>query len=270
MLLAFIALVAMLNYAIGLPSRWHNNASLDEVNGFLLSTGQALPAGCDKADTGADILRCTHAAWLAVADHYHIEVPPDLTTLSGDESDKILRIEAAGTHIAARIPAQSPLEGTAIVGDCQQGRVAACGALLTLTQSETWTPSVRPPDLWPMLTLEFLLGWLFFPLAWLMGVPLADCQLVGQLLGEKMVLNEFIAYLHLADVVGDLHYRSIIICTYALCGFANFGSIAIQIGGIGGIAPARRQELAKLGMRAMIAGTIAAFMTATIAGALVT
>ena len=102
-----------------------------------------------------------------------------------------------------------------------------------------------------------------------MGVPWEDCHAVGQLLGEKMVLNELIAYLHLTEIIDTLRFRSIVICTYALCGFANFSSIAIQIGGIGSIAPSRRHDLSRLGMRAMIAGTIAAFMTATIAGALV-
>jgi CNT family concentrative nucleoside transporter len=84
-----------------------------------------------------------------------------------------------------------------------------------------------------------------------------------------MGINEFVAYLHLANIVDQLSYRGIVISTYALCGFANFGSIAIQIGGIGGMAPARRSDLAKMGIKAMIAGSIAAFMTATIAGALI-
>ena len=105
-----------------------------------------------------------------------------------------------------------------------------------------------------------------------MGVPWEDCFDIGKLLGIKMVLNEFVAYKELADMLRDgteLNRRSVIIATYALCGFANFSSIAIQIGGLGGIAPRRRSDLAKLGLRAMIAGTIAAFMTATIAGILV-
>ena len=84
-----------------------------------------------------------------------------------------------------------------------------------------------------------------------------------------MAVNEFVAYLHLSRIIDQLSYRSIVIATYAICGFANFGSIAIQIGGIGGMAPNRRQEIAKFGIKAMIAGTIAAFMTATIAGALI-
>ena len=119
------------------------------------------------------------------------------------------------------------------------------------------------------LTLELILGWLLSPLAWLMGVPWSDATAVGSLMGIKTVLNEFVAYLQLAAALGaegTLQPRSVIIATYALSGFANFSSIAIQIGGIGGIAPSRRQDLSKLGLRAMVGGSIAAFMTATVAG----
>ncbi len=122
------------------------------------------------------------------------------------------------------------------------------------------------------LSFQKLLGWIFWPLAWLMGIPAVDCSAAAQLLGEKTVLNEFVAYLHLAELLqGEgptLSYRSLVILTYALCGFANFGSVAIQLGGIGGIAPERRRDLARLGLRAMIGGTLAGFMTATIAGML--
>lgn len=119
------------------------------------------------------------------------------------------------------------------------------------------------------LSLGIILGWIFSPLAWVMGVPWADCEIVGRLLGEKMAINEFVAYASLANLLESgtvLHERSIVIATYALCGFANFSSIAIQIGGIGGIAPARRHDLARIGFKAMIGGTLAAFMTGTIAG----
>jgi CNT family concentrative nucleoside transporter len=126
-------------------------------------------------------------------------------------------------------------------------------------------------DIVPIVTMEMILGWIFWPLAFVMGVPFQDCAQIATLLGEKLVLNEFVAYAHLSDLLregSDLSYRSVVIATYALCGFANFGSIAIQIGGIGGIAPDRRSDIAKLGMRAMIGGTLAACMTATVAGAL--
>ena len=122
------------------------------------------------------------------------------------------------------------------------------------------------------ITIEWILGSILAPIAWLMGVPWQDAQIVGQLLGVKTVLNEFVAYLQLSSILGsgtELHPRSIVIATYALSGFANFSSIAIQIGGIGGIAPERRSDLSRLGLRAMIGGTIAAFVTATMAGMLI-
>ncbi len=121
------------------------------------------------------------------------------------------------------------------------------------------------------LSLERVLGWLLGPVAWLMGVPWQDAGSVGALMGLKTVATEFVAHLGLADVMaqGQLTPKGATIAAYALSGFANFSSIAIQIGGIGGIAPRRRQDLARLGLRAMIGGTIAAFMTAAIAGMLI-
>ncbi|HCP46041.1 MAG TPA: NupC/NupG family nucleoside CNT transporter [Deltaproteobacteria bacterium] len=121
----------------------------------------------------------------------------------------------------------------------------------------------------PNLTLEVMVGYIFWPMAWSMGVPAAECVAVGELLGIKVILNEFVAYLRLGDLAEGLSYRSMVIVTYALCGFANLGSIGIQLGGIGGIAPNRRSDLARVGFRAMIAGTLAAFLTANVAGALV-
>ena len=120
--------------------------------------------------------------------------------------------------------------------------------------------------------LTEILGWIFYPIAFVMGVAPDDCSTVGALLGEKLILTEFVAYTHLGELLaGDhgLQHRSVVIATYALCGFANFGSIGIQIGGISGIAPGRRSDLARLGIRAMIGGTLAACLTATIAGLLV-
>ncbi len=121
------------------------------------------------------------------------------------------------------------------------------------------------------LSLELMLGWVMAPVAWIMGVAWSDALTVGSLIGIKTVLNEFVAYLQLASLLQNgapLEPRSIIIASYALCGFANFSSIAIQIGGIGGIAPSRRSDLSRLGMRAMIGGTLATFMAATVAGAI--
>lgn len=121
------------------------------------------------------------------------------------------------------------------------------------------------------LNLEMILGFLFRPLAWVMGVPWAEADAVGTLLGLKTAANEFVAYSRFEDISAEnqLSEKSRVIATYALCGFSNFSSIAIQIGGIGGIAPERKSELASLGLRAMIAGTLACLQTATIAGLLI-
>lgn len=120
------------------------------------------------------------------------------------------------------------------------------------------------------VTLEIVLGYVLSPIAWIIGVPWGDAVNVGSLIGQKVVLNEFIAYLKLSQLAptGVLSQKAIIISTYALCGFANFSSIAIQIGGIGGIAPTRRSDLAKFGLKAVLGGSLATFMTATIAGVL--
>jgi concentrative nucleoside transporter, CNT family len=123
----------------------------------------------------------------------------------------------------------------------------------------------------PELSLQLILGTLLRPLAWLIGVPWHDSTYVGALVGIKATLNEFVAYAQFANdarhgVVVDP--RTSVIVTYALCGFANFGSIGIQIGGVGGLAPARRGEIASYGLRAMLAGNLAAFTSAAIAGVL--
>lgn len=122
--------------------------------------------------------------------------------------------------------------------------------------------------------LSTIFGYVLAPIAWVIGVPWQDANTVGSLIGQKIVINEFVAYLQLADIVNgrvegvELTEKGKLIATYALCGFANFSSIAIQIGGIGGLAPERRQDLAKFGLRAVLGGTLATFMTATIAGVL--
>jgi CNT family concentrative nucleoside transporter len=116
------------------------------------------------------------------------------------------------------------------------------------------------------LSLQQIFGWVFAPVAWSMGVPWRDAPTIGNLLGTRMALNEFVAYSQLGPLKGSLDPKSFTIATFALCGFANFSSIGIQIGGIGALAPTRRHDLARLGLRAMLAGTLANFITATIAG----
>ena len=122
--------------------------------------------------------------------------------------------------------------------------------------------------------LSTIFGYILAPLAWVIGTPWADATTVGSLIGQKVVINEFVAYMQLSEIIKGnvdgiaLSPEGRLIATYALCGFANFSSIAIQIGGIGGLAPDRRGDLAKFGLRAVLGGTIATLMTATIAGVL--
>jgi CNT family concentrative nucleoside transporter len=140
----------------------------------------------------------------------------------------------------------------------------------------TWLGDVTGLAAWlgKPTDLAAILGYVLAPLAWVIGVPWQDANVVGSLFGQKVVINEFVAYLQLADIVNGkvagtvLTDKGRLIATYALCGFANFSSIAIQIGGIGGLAPERRHDLARFGLRAVLGGSLATFMTATIAGVL--
>ena len=251
MLLAFVALIALINFVLGLPSRIVNDNTYEHVKAYVVQEGGAVDPACESSFSKIDTIACTHSALMELARLRHISVDPMFTELRGSQLEQIDQVDAGYRTVIDKTGA--------------------------LTAKPDNGPSLSPdvPDklekksLWPLLSLETILGWIFFPIAFLMGVPLSDCFLVGQLLGEKMAINEFVAYLHLSQVVEQLSYRSIVISTYALCGFANFGSIAIQIGGIGGMAPSRRSEIAKFGIKSMIAGSIAAFMTATIAGALI-
>ena len=122
---------------------------------------------------------------------------------------------------------------------------------------------------WFPSSLQELLGWIFAPVAWLIGIPSRDCITVGNLLGTRMVLNEFVAYSQLGALKTQMDPRSFTIATFALCGFANLGSIGIQIGGISALAPNKRHQLAQLGFRAMIAGTMANLLSASIVGMLI-
>ena len=127
----------------------------------------------------------------------------------------------------------------------------------------------------PEIGFEEVLGWLFSPLAWVMGTPWNECPVIGRLIGEKTFFNEFVAYLSMCDYAAGhggsiaLSHRAWVIGIQALCGFSNFLSIAIQIGGIGPMAPARKKDLARLGLRALIGGSLACFMTAAIVGVIV-
>ncbi len=131
-----------------------------------------------------------------------------------------------------------------------------------------WLASVTDGSV-TKLSLEVIFGFLFAPIAWLLGVPTNDLLSVGRLLGEKTIVNEFVAYTSMREMIDTLSPKGLLIATYALCGFSNFSSIGIQIGGIGSLAPSQRVTLSELGIKALIGGTIACFLTATIAGMIV-
>ena len=120
-------------------------------------------------------------------------------------------------------------------------------------------------------TMQEMMGFVFQPIAWSMGIPWDEARIMGTLMGEKIVLTELIAYSNLSEIInnGGISERTAIIASYALCGFANFGSIGIQLGGIGSMAPERRKDLSNLAFKAMIGGALASWLTATIAGILI-
>ena len=136
--------------------------------------------------------------------------------------------------------------------------IALFNYLLVLPQN--WVGAASP------ITFDMILGWINAPFAWLMGIPWSDCEAIGQALGKRMVFTEFIGYLEITGARESLNPRSFTLATFAICGFANFASIAIQIGGIGSLAPDRRSDLAKLGLRAMAGGILVGYTNACIAG----
>ncbi len=146
--------------------------------------------------------------------------------------------------------------------------IAFLGLIAMINGFFGWVHAL-PGMAWIPGTMQELFGVLFAPVAWLMGVAWSDAQAVGNLLGTRLVLNEFVAFLQLGPLKETLSPRSFTIATYALCGFANFSSIAIQVGGIGALAPSRKSDLARLGLRAVAAGTMANFMSACIVGMLI-
>ena len=146
------------------------------------------------------------------------------------------------------------------------GMLIAFLALIAMLNGILGWVHTLPLMAWLPGSLQGIFGVVFAPIAWIMGVAWKDCSTIGNLLGTRLVTNEFVAFVDLGKIKGTLDPKSFIIATYALCGFANFSSIAIQIGGIGGLAPSRKSDLARLGLRAVAAGTMANFMSACIAG----
>ncbi len=204
-------------------------------------------------------------AALAVA---KIMVPEDGTPVTAGDLSKIKTEASTGDRNVIEAAARGATEGMKLAFNV----AAMLIAFVALVAMVDWVVALIP-FMGEPLSLSRILGWLFAPIAFCMGVPWDEATLVGRLLGEKIVLTEFIAYINLGQMVGgpepQLSERSAIIASYALCGFANFASIGIQLGGIGGIAPSRMGDLAELGLRAMIAGSLAAFMTGTVAGMLI-
>ena len=178
-----------------------------------------------------------------------------------------IEVEAPGVNVidAAARGAGDGLQLALNIG----GMLIAFLALIAMVNGMLGWVHTLPMMGWLPGSLQSILGILFAPVAWVLGVSWKDCGLIGQLLGTRMVLNEFVAFLDLGPIRGQLDPRSFTIATYALCGFANLSSIAIQIGGIGALAPSRKSDIARLGLKAMAAGTMANFMSACIAGMLV-
>jgi CNT family concentrative nucleoside transporter len=195
---------------------------------------------------------------------------------------KILLPETEKSETAASAPATVPRTTTnaidAICRGASDGFHLALNVIAMLIGFIAMIALANYVVTWPQAhlgvshpaTLQTIFGWINAPFAWLMGVPAQDCFSVGQILGERVVLNEFVGFLDLTANAKQLALdpRSFTIATYALCGFANFASIAIQVGGIGSLAPERRGEMAKIGLRAMCGGLLAAYMTACLAGIL--
>ncbi len=210
----------------------------------------------------------------------HLLTASVLSAPAGLLISKILVPESSRSQTAAGAPASVPAETVntidALVRGASDGMslsinvAAMIIAMVSVVACVNWMLSsvggwcgISDPH-----PLQTLLGWANAPFAWLMGIPFSDCRRVGSMLGERIVLNEFVAYLSLVRTQASLEPRSVVIATYALCGFANIGSIAIQIGGIGALAPTRRADLARLGLRALVGGLLACYLTATVVGLL--
>mgnify|MGYP003652596829 CR=1 FL=1 len=264
MLLAFIALVFMFNQIVKFAAGqvadvaygddWEERVSDARDD---LKSAQNLKDMADRAKAEAEASKVLGALALeALGNPEGLQVTVDLAT------------GAAPSKLAAGTLTLNP-------ADLETARLEIKGIAAATPSVSSYRYLAQDDSLeslWRTLSIEKLLGWLLAPLAFIMGVPMVDCVKVGQLIGIKTVVNEFFAYIQLGTMLSNnefVHPRSVIIAVYSLCGFANFSSIAIQIGGIGGIAPERRSDLAKLGLRAMIAGTIACLMTATVAGMLI-
>ena len=187
------------------------------------------------------------------------------TETAGEQVELPRKDTLNGLDAAAR----GAVEGMHLVLNVLAMLIAFIGLVALANYGISWADGLINGAASGTWSMEAATGVLFHPLVWLMGIPWAEARIVGQLMGLKTILNEFVAYLALSQHAGEasaLSSRSFIIATYALCGFVNFGSVAIMIGGIGGIAPERRGDLARLGLRSLIAGTIATMLTGCVIG----
>ena len=243
------------------------------VGGFATIAGAVLAAfvglGIDAAHLlAASVISAPAALMAAKVMQPEVEAPATL-------GQAAVRVERTADNVV-EAAANGTLDGLRLALNVAAMLIAALGLIALLDGSLGWLGRAVG---WVLgmegmeWSLSAALGYLFAPFAWLMGIEAADCLPAGELLGKKMVANEFVSYVQLSQWMQpgsgvELSPRSVVILTYALCGFANFSSIGIQIGGIGGLAPERRSDLARLGFRAMLGGTLACFMTACVAGIL--
>lgn len=207
----------------------------------------------------ASVMSCPAALAMAKLSYPETEIcrTNDLRAITKDESVNVL--DAMATGVGTGIYLAATIAGMLI---------AFVAAMAFLNSALEWTGSLVGIQ---GLTCDLVMSYVMWPLAFMMGVPQQDCLKVGLLIGEKTVLNEFVAYRHLADLVknGEISAEAEIIGTYALCGFSNFASIGVQIGGLSTLAPSRKHDFARLALRAMASGSVACFMTGCIAGILI-
>jgi CNT family concentrative nucleoside transporter len=178
----------------------------------------------------------------------------------------ILRAEPDGVDSAMEAITQGTERGLSLYMNI----IAMLLVFVALVHLANGVLGIFPDVAGQALTLERILGWIMAPVVWLMGVPWSEAPVAGSLMGIKTVLNEVLAYLALADLTpGTLSERSVLIMTYALCGMANFGSVGIMIGGFSALMPARRREVAGLGLKSIVAGTLATCCTGAVVGIII-
>ncbi len=259
MLVSFVALIAMANLGVGWLGGFFRDGNGFVVFNLMLVAAIAALLWIQRAGPMRDI-----KVWMLLSVLFVVYFVGKSTSSGSTLTRQIILV-----GIAAWLPLFLQMYRPKPWGSAVWGTILALG--LAADASYLLKGPLAPGT---DLSIQLILGWLHWPAAFFMGVPAQDCLTVGKLLGEKLVLTEFIAYLDLSSILGavsrgeaaPLDPRSIVIVSYALCGFSNFASIAIQIGGISPLAPSRRHELASLGFKAMVGGALATFMIACVAG----